>query len=148
MPASAPQRNARKRSRSSEMGIAAGGKRKQKIYPDPHGIDTWDEQNYNRVYVHIVNSMIYREITGLEPPKTPITAQTYAKHNLPWFDLYDETMADIAPSPELSQVKTIKEMDAEKDFDEQQDDSSIDLTNSNKIKYFVDNPNKISDGDW
>jgi len=25
-----------------EMGLAAGGKIKQKIYPDPYGISTWD----------------------------------------------------------------------------------------------------------
>ncbi|MEM8719637.1 MAG: hypothetical protein AAGE84_10050 [Cyanobacteria bacterium P01_G01_bin.39] len=144
---SASKRN-RRRSRSAEMGIAAGGKMKQKIYPDPHGVDTWDENDYGRVYVHIVNSMMYREITGLEPPATPVTAKTYAKHNLPWFDVYDEAMSDIAPSPELSQVKSIKEMDAEKGFTAQQDDDYVDLSHSEKIQYFIDNPNQVSDGDW
>ena len=143
-----PPRTNRRRARGAEMGMAAGGKMKQKIYADPHGIDTWDEDDYDRVYVHIVNSMMYREITGLEPPKTPVTAQTYANYKLPWFDLYDETMSDLAPSSELSQVKTVKEMDLKKGFDIQQDDSSIDLSDSKKIKYFIDNPNKISDGDW
>ena len=138
----------RRRSRSAEMGIAAGGKMKQKIYSDPYGVDTWDENDYSRVYVHIVNSMMYREITGSEPPTTPVTAKTYAKHNLPWFDIYDENMSDIALSPELSQVKSIKEMDAEKGFSEQQDDSSVDLSHSDKIQYFIDNPNQVSDGDW
>ena len=28
---------------TGEMGIAAGGKMKQKIYPDPYSINTWDE---------------------------------------------------------------------------------------------------------
>ena len=133
---------------AGEMGIAAGGKMKQKIYADSYGIDTWDKSNYGRVYVHIVNSMMYREITGLEPPATPVTAETYAKQNLPWFDVYDETMSDIAPSPELSQVKTIQEIDAEKGFTAQQDDDSVDLSQSDKIQYFIDNPNKVSDGDW
>lgn len=148
MPASATSPRQRRRSKAMEMGIAAGGKMKQKIYPDPHGIDTWDENNYERVYVHIVNSMMYREITNLEPPNTPVTAKTYAQYQLPWFDLYDETMSDIAPSKELSQVKTIKEMDAQKGFDEQQDDTSINLSGSEKVKYYVNNPHKISDGDW
>ena len=121
---------------------------KQQIYADPHGIDTWDENDYDRVYVHIVNSMMYREITGLEPPQTPVTAQTYAQHNLPWFDIYDETMADIAPSSVLSQVKTVKEMDAKKGFGTQQDDSSLNLTDSKKIQYFINNPDCVSDGDW
>ena len=138
----------RRRRRSAEMGMAAGGKMKQKIYADPYDINTWDENDYDRVYVHIVNSLMYREITGLEPPQTPVTAKTYAQHNLPWFDLYDETMSDIAPSSKLGRVKTVKEMDAQKGFDLQQDDSSIDLSNSKKVKYFIDNPNLISDGDW
>src|SRR5664279_1990991 len=50
-----------------EMGLGAGGKMEQKIYPDPHGIDTWDQDNYGRAYVHIVNSMMFREITDKEP---------------------------------------------------------------------------------
>ncbi|MEL6929049.1 MAG: hypothetical protein AAFO95_10470 [Cyanobacteria bacterium J06600_6] len=133
---------------AGEMGIAAGGKMRQKIYRDPHGVDTWDEGNYGRVYVHIVNSLMYREITGKEPPNTPVTVKTYAKHNLPWFDVYDETISDIAPSPELSQVKSIKEMDAEKGFPAQQDDNSVDLSHSEKIQYFIDNSHKVSDGDW
>jgi len=144
---SASKRN-RRRSRSAEMGIAAGGKMKQKIYSDPHGVDTWDENNYGRVYVHIVNSMMYREITGLEPPTTPVTAETYAKHNLPWFDVYDEAMSDIAPSPELSKIKSIKEVDAKKGFTAQQDDDSVDLSHNEKIQYFIDNPDRVSDGDW
>ena len=143
-----PTSRTRIRARSAEMGTGAGGKMKQKIYLDPHGVDTWDENDYDRVYVHIVNSMMYREITGLEPPATPVTAETYAKHNLPWFNVYDETMSDIAPSPELSRVKSIKEMDAEKGFAAQQDDDSVDLSNSDKIQYFIANPNKVSDGNW
>ena len=138
----------RARAIAGEMGMGAGGKMKQKIYPDPHGIDTWDENNYGRVYVHIVNSMMFREITGLEPPATPITAKTYAQHNLPWFDLYDEALSDIAPAPELSQVKTIKEIDAVKGFAAQQDDSSVDLADSETIQYQINNPDQVSDGDW
>ncbi|MDJ0537005.1 MAG: hypothetical protein QNJ70_31730 [Xenococcaceae cyanobacterium MO_207.B15] len=136
------------RSISGEMGMGAGGKMKQKIYPDPHGIDTWDENNYGRVYVHIINSMMYREITGKEPPTTPITAKTYAQYQLPWFDLYDETMSDIAPSSVLSQVKSIKEMDAQKQFSSQQDDNSVDISNSDIINYPVNAPKNIQDGNW
>ena len=41
---------------AAEMGLAAGGRMRQQLYPDPHGIDTWDQDNYGRVFVHIVNS--------------------------------------------------------------------------------------------
>src|SRR6185503_6508738 len=27
---------------AAEMGLAAGGRMRQQLYPDPHGIDTWD----------------------------------------------------------------------------------------------------------
>ena len=69
--------------KSAEMGLAAGGKMRQKIYPDPHGVDTWDQENSGRVFVHIVNSMMYREITGKEPPSTPVTAKTLRPIRLP-----------------------------------------------------------------
>ena len=128
-----------------EMGIAAGGKMKQKIYTDPYGIDTWDENNYGRVYVHIVNSWIYCQITGKEPPKTPVTAKTYAKYKLPWFNLYDENMSDVAASSELAQVKTVKEMDAEKELNSQQDDDSVDISDSDVISYSVQKSNQVKD---
>jgi hypothetical protein len=44
-------------------------------------------------------------------------------------------------------VKSIKEMDAEKGFTAQQDDSSVDLTDSPTIKYKVDKDD-VNDGDW
>jgi hypothetical protein len=72
------------------MGLGAGGKMRQKIYPDEYGVDTWDLENYGRVYGHIVNSMMYREITGTEPPPTPVTSKSYTQSGFPWFDLYDE----------------------------------------------------------
>ncbi|MGA9118697.1 MAG: hypothetical protein WB699_04980, partial [Bacteroidota bacterium] len=53
------------------MGLSAGGKMRQKISPDRYGIESWDSNNFGRVYVHIVNSVVFREITGLQPPPTP-----------------------------------------------------------------------------
>ncbi len=74
------------------MGLAAGGRMSQSIYPDPHGIETWDATRTTRLFVHIVNSSIWREITGEEAPPSPITARDYAAHHLPWFELYDEQL--------------------------------------------------------
>jgi hypothetical protein len=96
------------------MGLGAGGVMKQKIYPDPYGIDVWDQDNYGQVFVHIVNSTAFFEITGLKPPPTPIDAKTYAHYGLPWFDLYDEAKGDVAPSEPLARVKTIATRDAER----------------------------------
>jgi hypothetical protein len=96
------------------MGLGAGGVIRQKIYPDPCGIETWDQENFGEVVIHILNSEQFREVTGLEPPPTPIDAKAYAEFGLPWFDLYDEERSDIAPAERLARTKTIAEMDKER----------------------------------
>jgi hypothetical protein len=96
------------------MGLGAGGVMKQKLYPDPYGLDTWDQDNAGRVIVHLVNSEHFREITGTNPPPTPIDAQVYTKHGFPWFELYDENRGDVAPPERLTTVKTIAEHDRER----------------------------------
>jgi hypothetical protein len=119
-------------SRSPEMGLGAGGILKQRIYPDPYGIDTWDQDNFGRVLVHIVNSAQFLDITGIAPPPTPIDASVYAKHGLPWFDLYDEGRGDVAPSKSLTEVKTIEERDAERGAPQPQD--SLEITEEQIVK--------------
>lgn len=97
----------------SEMGIGAGGKITQKIYPDEYGIETWDQGNHASLFVHILNSEQYREITGHDLPPTPVSVETYVKHGLPWFSLYDEAKADL-PSPSiLKNVSTIEQLEGE-----------------------------------
>ncbi|MFH7027558.1 MAG: hypothetical protein ACHBN1_19690 [Heteroscytonema crispum UTEX LB 1556] len=109
----------------AEMGLGAGGKMQQKIYPDSYGIDTWDTENYGSVFVHIVNSEQYRELTGFEAPPTPITAQIYTQYGLPWFSLYDETQGDLPASEKLSEVKTVQEQDLD-----EQDNETVDIAQS------------------
>jgi hypothetical protein len=129
------------------MGLRAGGKMKQKIYPDPHGIDTWGRRNFGQVYVHIVNTMTYREITGIEPPPTPITAKMYTEYGFPWFDLYDEEKGDLEPSDVLAGVKSIKDKDQEKGFKAQQDDSSLEILKG-QVKKLKACQTKVEDGCW
>ncbi len=119
----------------TEMGLAAGGKMRQKIYPDPHGIGTWDPDNTGRIVLHIVNSAMYQEITGKAPPPTPISAQTYTEHGLPWFDLYDEEMADIAAPDALKEVKSVKQLDEEKGAVQQEEDGGLGISGSQITTY-------------
>ncbi|BAU10558.1 hypothetical protein LEP3755_10420 [Leptolyngbya sp. NIES-3755] len=109
----------------AEMGLGAGGQMQQKIYPDPYGVETWDLANCGPIVVHIVNSEQYRELTGLEPLPTPITAQAYTHYGLPWFALYDEEQGDVSATETLSRVKPILEQDSEPGEDE-----SIDIPKS------------------
>lgn len=94
---------------AQEMGLAAGGRMRQKIYPDPHGIETWDQENRGRVFVHIVNSRQWTEITGEPLPTTPVSAETYLQAGLPWFDLYDDGLGDIAAPGALKGVRPVSE---------------------------------------
>ena len=110
---------------SAAMGLGAGGKMKQDIYPDRHGIETWDTESHGRVFVHIANSMAWRDITGEEPPPTPVSASLYTEYGFPWFDLYDEGKGDIKGAGVLGDVKTVKDIDDEKGFGSQQDDSTV-----------------------
>ena len=71
---------------------SCGGRMKQTIYTDSWGLDTWDEAATARTFVHIVNTELWREITGEQAPATPVTAREYQASGLPWFDLYDEAL--------------------------------------------------------
>ncbi|HAG82100.1 MAG TPA: hypothetical protein DCL61_13265 [Cyanobacteria bacterium UBA12227] len=121
----------------SEMGLGAGGKMKQKIYPDEYGIETWDLENYGSIFVYIVNSEKYQEITGLEPPPTLISAQTYTQYGFPWFSLYDEEKGDLPASARLAEVKTIQEREAERGVKADTDDLSVDVPESDIKKLYM-----------
>jgi hypothetical protein len=131
----------------AEMGLAAGGRMEQKIYPDAHGIDTWESAPSGRLYVHIVNSMMYRGITGEEPPATPISVRTYTEYGMPWFSLYDEEKGDVAPSSTLAGVKSVKGMDHAKGFGAQQDDSPV-VVSLDQVKQVIVDPSEVPDGTW
>ena len=131
----------------AEMGLGAGGRMRQKIYPDDYGLETWDPENYARVYIHIVNSMMYREITGKEPPSTPVSARTYTEYGLPWFDLYDEAKGDVTVSTELASVRSVKEKDQEHGFTGQQDDGTVTIATGQTVTLGKPH-NAVEDGTW
>lgn len=92
---------------SCEMGLAAGGRMRQEIYPDSHGIGTWDPSRWAQETVRIVNSLAFKQITGLEPPPSPITAKTWTELGLPWFELERPGAGDLDPAEELARVKSM-----------------------------------------
>ena len=95
------------------MGLAAGGKMQQKLYPDPHGRDTWDLTQSGRCFVHLCNSELYSAITGEPAPASPVDANSYKAHGFPWFQLYDEGAPALDTTPTLAGVKSLGELDAE-----------------------------------
>jgi hypothetical protein len=138
----------RSRSAAAAMGLAAGGRMKQSIYPDPHGIDAWDTTGTSRVFVHIVNSAMWREITGEEPPASPITARDYAAHKLPWFALYDEQLGALSETAALAKVKSVKEVDADKSKKPLQDDDAVDVGPIKGLRAAVSGVSGVRDGEW
>ncbi len=132
---------------AGEMGLAAGGRMRQEIYPDEHGVRTWDAENRGRVYVHIVNSETFREITGMAPPPSPVSARSYVEAGLPWFDLYGEGKGDVAPSATLAGVKSVKEKDQSLGFAAQQDDGSLEVPAAQVMVLGAD-AGDVDDGAW
>lgn len=139
--APAPQRA---RSSAGAMGLGAGGRMKQKIYPDDFGLDSWDAHNTARLYVHIVNSELWREITGEAPPPSPVTAKEYAARGLPWFDLYDEHAPSLKGTRTLKHVKSVKDLDADTSTLPLQDDNSVSPGPLKKLW----NALTVRDGQW
>jgi len=88
------------------MGLAPGGRMRQRIYADPYYLSDWDTGHGLRCYVHITNSMVWRAITGQAPPALPLTAADYSKHGLPWFEHYSELPA-VAGSDLLAKLKSV-----------------------------------------
>jgi len=119
-----------------EMGMAAGGKMTQDISPDTHGYDTWSQDNTGRVFVHIVNSEMFKQITGKEPPASPITAETYTRRGWKWFSYYNEH-GDIAPSTVLAGVKSLAELEDNPDPSLKVPSVQIQNISSNKVSHGI-----------
>jgi hypothetical protein len=91
----------------AQMGLAPGGRMRQKIYDDPYGLDAWDQRHSSRCFVTIANAEAWRGITGRRPPTAPLTGADYSKAGLPWFDYADGNAAALAGSPILGKLKSL-----------------------------------------
>ncbi len=96
-----------------EMGLGMGGRMQQEIYEDSYGLAAWDLEATSRCFVHLCNALQWREITGTNPPQTPVTAKEYEKAGLPWFDYYRDDLAVLEGSKTLAGLKSIHEMRSE-----------------------------------
>ena len=112
-----------------DMGLAAGGMMRQEIYDDPFELSEWETVSSNRCFVHLANSLIWREITGKEPPRTPATSAAYTKAGLPWFDYYDDKLVAVEGSETLSKVKSIAELAEEKGDNPLPENETVDPKN-------------------
>lgn len=91
----------------ADMGLAPGGRMRQEIYDDTQTFADWDLDHRGRCFVHLANALVWRTITGEDPPPTPATAAEYTRAGLPWFDYYGADAENESVNP-----KTIVELRA------------------------------------
>ncbi|MFZ4595779.1 MAG: hypothetical protein ACOYOF_16080 [Verrucomicrobiaceae bacterium] len=92
---------------SSGMGLGAGGRMRQQIYADPFSSEDWETSQTSRCFVHLCNALVWREMTGENPPQTPVTAKEYERARLPWFDFYRDDLAILEGSKALASVLSV-----------------------------------------
>ena len=92
------------------MGLGAGGRMVQKIYPDRYGIDTWDAASAVGVQIHLVDVRDWLALTGEDAPASPVSIETYTSLGLPWFSLVDDDLHDLPVMPILAKMKPIGEL--------------------------------------
>jgi hypothetical protein len=89
------------------LGLGAGGRIRQKIHADPHGLDVWDAASAASVFVRLLDPAAFTALTGREAPPTPIDAATYTRLGLPWFDYYEDQATDIPAAEIFGNLKTV-----------------------------------------
>jgi hypothetical protein len=102
------------RSMIADMGLAPGGRMTQEIYEDHFEWEDWDRSVSSRCFVHLVNSLVWREMTGKKPPTTPRTSKEYRRAGIPWFDYYDDRKSAVDGTEVLAALKSVAELGAEK----------------------------------
>lgn len=133
------------RARSAEMGLAAGGRIKQQIHADPFEFSDWDHSARSRCFVHICNSLMWREFAGTEPPTKSPTPIDYEQNGLPWFNYYDEKTETVPGSTALNGLKNIFEMEGQDGDQPLSDNRSVTGKKVSTMASKAKNP--TSDGD-
>ncbi|KAL8884794.1 MAG: hypothetical protein Q9192_006768 [Flavoplaca navasiana] len=96
--------------KKAELGIAPGGLIKQCIIEDPYPESMWDIGRAISFNIQILNSQLFSQVTGMPPPATPISAQTYISQGLPFFDIYNETSTIVGG---FDGIRSVGAIDAE-----------------------------------
>ena len=94
-------------SMAAPMGLAAGGRMRQVIYPDPFKIEDWDIAAADRVFVTLQHAKDWKAITGEAALNEPPTAKAYSDAGLPWFEYYGKDQAALPGGVKLGGVKSV-----------------------------------------
>ena len=97
---------------SPEMSLGAGGLIKQSILRDPHLSAAWDTENTAMFNIQLLNAALFHRVTGMHPPPSPVSAETYAAAGLPFFELPHEVPSGIEGN--FEDIKTVSQLDSQK----------------------------------
>ncbi|MGD2218258.1 MAG: hypothetical protein PVJ64_15980 [Gemmatimonadales bacterium] len=117
------------------LGLAPGGRMRQKIYDDTFKFEDWDLGHSSRCFVHTVNSLVWRAITGQTPPTVPPTAKEYDDAGLPWFDLYDSEVPALEGGERFKGLKSVKELGEEKGDVPLPENESVEAANVKMLRH-------------
>ena len=91
------------------MGLGRGGEIRQKIYPDPYGLDVWKSEPSVIERIHIVSSEDFKQITGFDALATPVTMEAYRRARIPWFELPDKHLNDTKGSSVFKSLNAVSD---------------------------------------
>jgi len=97
----------RRQDRARELAVGAGGEIRQRIYPDPYGVETWATTPAAVVRVRLIDAAEYARVTGEPVPPSAIDADTYSRFGLPWFEVYDADRGDVAVPAKLTGLNPV-----------------------------------------
>jgi len=80
-----------------EMAFGPGGLVRQKLYPDAHGPETWEDASPVRLELVLIDADWLAARTGRHYP-SPIDAASYAAAGLPWLELGDGNEGAVEPA--------------------------------------------------
>ena len=89
------------------MGLGAGGTMRQEIFKDTHDFSDWDLSLSNRCFMNLCNSLMWRQVTGNNPPHPAFTAKEYKRAGVPWFDYYRDDLPALSGSAVLDKLKSV-----------------------------------------
>lgn len=112
---------------------------KQCILRDTNSASIWERERTICFNVQVLNSEAFRQVTGIDPPETPISAALYASQGLPFYKIYNET-SDIKGN--FPDIESVKSLDKAKAGDERRRQEQDEPSYKNPIVLL--NPNGVS----
>jgi hypothetical protein len=129
---------------SAQMGLAPGGLMKQEVFTDRHGIGKWDQTHSAKCFVHLLNSQQFEQVTGRRPPTNALTAESYTRAGLPWYDYYAEGLRSVPGSDNLRKLDSVAALRNKKGEQPLPENAPVAVTNTILLRKKA--PNEVRDG--